>query len=94
MKNATKNTTIYNFHLPLPAHLYQALTEQAEKANRPATKIAREAIEDWLKKEKQAVLHEQISHYAQTHARSLEDLDEPLEATSIEMLMKGKRKRK
>ena len=40
---------IHNFHVPLPTELYSKLREEAERSKRPATALARQAIEDWLK---------------------------------------------
>ena len=36
-------------YVSLPEHVYTSLREEAERNNRPATAIAREAIEAWLR---------------------------------------------
>jgi hypothetical protein len=38
-----------NFHLPLPERTYALLRAEAERARVPATTLAREAIDAWLK---------------------------------------------
>lgn len=38
-----------NFHLPLPERLYTLLRAEAERAQLPATTLAREAIDAWLR---------------------------------------------
>lgn len=86
MKSAIKHA-IKNFHLPLPDPLYEELREEAERLNRPATALAREAIEDWLRQRHRLVLQETISKYAARHAGSKVDLDEDLEAASVRHLM-------
>ena len=86
MKSATRSD-IRNFHLPLPDPLYQSLRKQAERLKRPATGLAREAIESWLRQRHREALREAISDYAARHAGSDIDLDEELEAASIEHLL-------
>ncbi len=86
MKHATKDD-IRNFHLPLPDPLYGRLRKEAERLNRPATALAREAIESWLRQRHREALREAISDYAARHAGSNIDLDEGLEAASVEHLL-------
>ena len=86
MKSAIK-TNIRNFHLPLPDPLYQSLRTEAERLQRPATGLAREAIESWLHQRHQEALREAISDYAARHAGTDVDLDDKLEAASIEHLL-------
>jgi hypothetical protein len=43
-----------NLHVPLPGDLYTELREEAQRTKRPATKLAREAIELWLKQRRKA----------------------------------------
>src|SRR5690242_11014571 len=38
-----------NFHLPLPEQTYALLREEAERTQLPATTLAREAIDAWLR---------------------------------------------
>jgi hypothetical protein len=82
-----------NFHLPLPEVVYAALREQAAALARPATVIAREAIEDWLRERRRASVREAIAEYAARHAGTRADLDPDLEAASLRVLRKKRRKR-
>jgi len=75
-----------NLHVPLPEELYGRLREEAERSDRPATVLAREAIESWLKERKRAALHDAIAAFAERHAGTGADLDEQLEAASSEHL--------
>ncbi len=86
MKHAT-NKAIRNFHLPLPDRVYKKLRKEAEKLNRPATALAREAIEKWLEQRYKQALREAISDYARRYAGTRVDLDEQLEEASVEHLV-------
>ena len=87
--------SVRNFHLPLPEPTYQRLREAAERANRPATVVARYAIETWLRQQRKAAVHEAIAAFAADVAGSLDDLDPELEAASLELWRPRKvRKRK
>ena len=81
-----KRATNRNFHLPLPAELYEQLKAEARKQGRPATAIARRAIESWLRRRQASELHEEIVAYARSAAGTTEDLDPALEAAAIEAL--------
>lgn len=80
-KNRTRN-----LHVPLPRPLYSRLRAEAERSNRPATEIAREAIDYWLAAQQRRLVHEQIRQYAVEAAGSGADLDEELEAAAVEHL--------
>ena len=82
-----------NFHLPLPEEVYTALREQAAELSRPATVIAREAIEAWLRERQRASVREAIAEYAAKHAGTTTDIDPGLEAASLQLWRKGRRKR-
>ncbi len=86
MKSATRDD-LRNFHLPLPDPLYEKLRREAERLNRPATALAREAIESWLRQRHKLEMHEAISDYAVKHAGSDVDLDEELESASVSHLL-------
>ena len=79
-------TTLRNFHIPLPEKVYDELREVAEHLHRPATQLGREAIENWLKQTRQALLAEAIRAYAEEAAGTEAELDRALEAASIEHL--------
>ncbi len=86
MKSAIKND-LRNFHLPLPDPLYEKLRREAERLNRPATALAREAIESWLRQRHKLEMYEAISNYAARQAGSDVDLDEELESASVNHLL-------
>ncbi len=83
-----------NFHLPLPDDVYQALRDEAAAVKQPATVIARQAIERWLRERKRATVREAIAAYAAEHAGTSADLDAELEAAGLQMLRPAKRRRK
>ncbi|MGH9364889.1 MAG: hypothetical protein ACRD1B_06435 [Thermoanaerobaculia bacterium] len=83
MKTATKK----NFHLPLPEALYAELKKQARKRGRPATAVARRAIEAWLRQARRMELSESIASYASRHAGSPSDLDLELESAGLDSWM-------
>lgn len=81
---------MHNFHLPLPERVYRDLREEAERSRRPATALARQAIEIWLRRRRKLARHEAIVAFAAEHAGSLLDLDSELEAASIDHLLATK----
>jgi predicted DNA-binding protein len=94
MKRAMIASTVKNFHVPLPENVYAALREEAATLGRPATVIAREAIEAWLRERRRASVHEAISAYAAKHAETTADLDPALEAASLELWRPRPRRRR
>jgi predicted transcriptional regulator len=83
-----------NLHVPLPEELHKRLQAEAQRSRRPATALAREAIDRWLEETRAAAIREEIGRYAQAHAGTAADLDLALEATGIEHLVTaGKRKK-
>ena len=83
-----------NFHLPLPEQTYTHLRAEAERAQVPATTLAREAIDCWLRQQLRKARHEAIAVYAAKMAGTGLDLDPDLESAGIEHLVKsGKAKR-
>jgi hypothetical protein len=90
MKHATTKGSrrvgppLRNFHLPLPEAVHEALHHEATRLGRPATAVAREAIELWLQERKRAVVREAIAAYAVQHAGTPADLDPDLERAALE----------
>jgi len=81
-----------NFHLPLPDQTYAHLRAEAERAEVPATALAREAIDWWLRQQRRKARHDRIAAYAAEMAGTDLDLNPDLEAAGIEHLVKtGKR---
>ncbi|MGH9366970.1 MAG: ribbon-helix-helix protein, CopG family [Thermoanaerobaculia bacterium] len=79
-----KSAAMRHFHLPLPEELYEKLREQARRQGRPATAVARRAIEAWLRQVRRMEISEAIASYAAEHAGTKADLDEPLESAGID----------
>jgi hypothetical protein len=76
-----------NFHLPLPEKTYEGLRKAAEAANVPATALAREAIDFWLRERVKKARHEAIARFAAEAGGTSLDLDRDLEQASIEHLL-------
>lgn len=81
-----KNGSARNFHLPLPEELYLELRRQAQRRGRPATVIAREALERSLRESRRQELAEEIAEYARSSAGTAADFDPDLEAAGTELL--------
>jgi len=77
-----------NFHVPIPEETYAKLRAQAAKTKRPATGLAREAIEQWLTERERLAVHESIAEYARAVAGTTADLDEVLERSAAEELVR------
>jgi hypothetical protein len=78
-----------NFHLPLPDGTYDELRAEAERAQVPATAVAREAICSWLRAKKKAARRRAVMEYAARMAGTRFDLDPLLETAGIEELMRA-----
>lgn len=81
-----ETTKTHNFHVPLSDKLNRELRAEAKRTGRPATELAREAIEHLVEDRKREAIHREIATYARAIAGSPEDLDSELEAASIEHL--------
>ena len=82
-----------NLHVPLPEALHDRLRDVATRSKRPATSLAREAIEAWVDERERQAVHEAIAIYATEMAATSADLDAGLERAAIEHLRgrRGKR---
>ena len=76
-----------NFHLPLPEQTYIRLRAEAERTQIPATTLAREAVDGWLRQQSRKARHEAIAGYATEMAGTHLDLDTDLESAGIEHLV-------
>jgi predicted DNA-binding protein len=81
-----KPATSHNFHVPLPTDVYSRLRSEAERQRKPATQLVKQAVEYWLEQQEKLALHEDIARYAAQSAGTADDLDECLEAASLEHL--------
>jgi predicted DNA-binding protein len=84
MKTATNIS--HNFHLPLPEPVYQRLKTAAKKQHKPATQLAKQALEQWLDEQERLTVHEEIASYAAAMAGTTDDLDGTLEDAALEHL--------
>ena len=82
-----------NLHVPLPEELHMGLRAESKRVRRPATVLARQAIESWLEEQRKRTRHEEIAAFAEQHADTNLDLDSDLEETSLEHLAKTEPKR-
>jgi predicted transcriptional regulator len=80
-----------NFHLPLPHETYAHLRALAERLHTPATILARQAIDEWLREQLRNERKQAIAAYAQDMAGTDMDLDSDLESAAVEQLLKASR---
>jgi predicted DNA-binding protein len=81
-----------NLHVPLPGDLHERLRAEATRSGRPATMLAREAIEAWIREREREKVCEDIASYAAEMAGTA-DLDPDLERAGIQHLAGKRRKR-
>jgi hypothetical protein len=79
-----------NFHLPLPEQTYARLRAEAERMEVPATALAREAVEWWLRQQFRQARRDAIAAHAAEMAGTGLDLDSELESAAIELVRGGK----
>ncbi len=79
-----------NLHVPLPETLHHRLRAVAQRSGRPATSLARDAIEAWIVERERQAVQEAITTYATEMAGTSADLDEDLERAATEHL-RGRR---
>jgi len=77
-----------NFHLPLPEETYLRLRAEAARAQVPATTLAREALDEWLRQQSRKARQDAIAAYAKEMGGTQLDLDTELESAGIEHLKK------
>jgi hypothetical protein len=70
------------------------LRAEAERAQMPATTLAREAIDSWLEEQARKARHNAIAEYATEMAGTEADLDRELEQAGIGHLVRTGRARK
>lgn len=75
-----------NLHVPLNGDLHDRLRAEAARSGRPATIVARDAIEAWIEARERLAVHEAIAEYAREAAGSSADLDPALERASVDHL--------
>ena len=80
--------TTKNFHLPLPATLYASLREAAARAGTPATGLAREAIENWLKEDQRRLQRAELADFVDANAGTAWDVDAEWEQSGVASMNK------
>ena len=83
-----------NFHLPLPEQTYMGLRAEAERTGVPATTLAREAVDWWLRQQRRKARHDAIAAYATEMAGKPLDLDADLESAGIEHILNTSKARR
>jgi hypothetical protein len=83
-----------NFHIPLSDASYERLRAVAERSQVPATVLAREAIDLWLRQQMRKARHDAIAAYAADVAGTALDLDPELEAAGVEHLIRPSKQAK
>jgi len=83
-----------NFHVPISEETYRKLRSEAERTKRPATGLAREAIETWIEERERMAVHDSIADYARSVAGTPADLDPALERAGVEQLAPRRKARK
>jgi len=76
-----------NFHVPLPEQTYNDLQAESKRAQVPATVLAREAVDSWLRHQRRKARRDAIAAYASEIAGTNLDLDPGLESAAIEHLV-------
>jgi predicted transcriptional regulator len=76
----------HNFHLSLPEEVHEMLREEAERSGQPATTVAREALQDWLRRRRRERRHAEIARFAFENAGTALDLDPELERAGLEAI--------
>jgi predicted transcriptional regulator len=79
---------VKNFHLPLPDETYDQLRAIAKRSDLPATAIARQAIDGWLRQQKRIERDAELKAFIDACAGTKYDLDPDLEAAGIDVILK------
>jgi len=86
---AKTRSTRRKLHVPLEDGLYRRLRAEADRTGRPATQLARDAIDRFLADLRHAAIHDAIASYASAAAGTKADLDPDLEALGLDSLREG-----
>ena len=77
-----------NLRVRLPEQTHNRVQAEAARARVPATALAREAIDAWLRHKEKTARDQAITEYAAEMAGSDSDLDPELETAGIQHLVK------
>jgi predicted transcriptional regulator len=87
--NLVRKQDMRNFHVHLPDETYNHLRTAAERLNVPASALAHEAIDVWLRQQFLKARHDAIAAYAAEMAGTSLDLNTGLETVGIEHLIEA-----
>jgi hypothetical protein len=87
LQGAIDGRIVKNLHLPLPERIYDELRAEAQRVQRPATTVAREAISGWLRARRKPARRKAAMEYAEEMAGISMDLDPSLEGAAIKQLL-------
>jgi len=76
-------------NVPLSTEMHAALFQEAKRAGKPATRIVREVLAEWLAARERARRDAEIERFAAEFAGTDVDLDPELEAAAVEALRSG-----
>lgn len=76
-----------NLHVPLRLEEYETLISECRRSGRPATQVAREAIEWWIEHRQRLEREESLAAYVEKVAGTSGDLDPALEKAGIEVML-------
>jgi hypothetical protein len=76
-----------SFQVNLPDDVYGALQSEAARSGRPATDVAGQVIERWLRARRRADRDKELSAFAAEYAGTAVDFDPELEAAAVEHLL-------
>ncbi len=79
-------SALKKFNLPLPEATHAALFDESRRTGVPATRLVREALEDWLRQRERERRREEVRRFADEHAGGEYDLDPALESIAAEEL--------
>jgi hypothetical protein len=82
--DGARNETVKSFHLPLPEQTHARLRAEEVRTQVPATTLAREAVDGWLRQHSRNARQDAIATYAAEVAGTGPDLDTDLESAGIE----------
>ena len=75
-------------NLPLPEETHAALFDESRRTGVPATRLVREALEDWLRKRERERRRDEVRLFANENAGGEYDLDPALEIIAAEELQR------
>ena len=75
-----------NFHLPLSPKLYAELKEQAQERGQPATELARDALESYLRQLRIQKIGAELEAYVDAVAGTRDDFDPDVAAAGADVI--------